>query len=251
MAGEYLTTKQVQELLKVDRTTVYRMMKDGRLTGVRIGQQWRFSSDGVMAMLSEKKESVTVAVIADVLPMHCIQVIQDVFADIAQVGSLTADSNGEPLTEVSNCAGFCSMMLGTESGRKACIGSWKRLAEGKEKHPEFFKCHAGLRYARGRIEVGGELTAILVSGQFYGTPPDPDEQDVRVEALSREHNLDKSKLSEAIKKINVVDEHRRQQIADWMEKVAHTFEQIACERADLMDRLRNIAALTKPETNQD
>ncbi|MCA9947998.1 MAG: helix-turn-helix domain-containing protein, partial [Anaerolineales bacterium] len=36
---DLLTTRQVQELLQVDRTTVYRMRKDGRLTGVKVGQQ--------------------------------------------------------------------------------------------------------------------------------------------------------------------------------------------------------------------
>ena len=37
----YLTTKQVQDLFKVDRITIYRMLQDGRLKGVKIGNQWR------------------------------------------------------------------------------------------------------------------------------------------------------------------------------------------------------------------
>ena len=242
MAGEYLTTKQVQDLLKVDRTTVYRMMKDGRLTGVRIGQQWRFSADNVNSMLSERKTATTRA--ADVLPIHCVQVIQDVFADLAQVGSVTTDKYGEPLTSVSHCADFCSLLLATEKGRSACVGSWKKLAEANEKHPSFSSCHAGLQYASGRIEVNGDLLAILVSGQFFLTTADRDEQASRANDLSREHGIDKVKLTEAMGKINVLEEPKRKQISDWMEKVAHTFEQIACERADLMDRLKNIAALT-------
>ena len=39
---DLLTTRQVQQLLKVDRITVYRMVQDGRLKGIKIGQQWRF-----------------------------------------------------------------------------------------------------------------------------------------------------------------------------------------------------------------
>ena len=34
-----LTAKEVQELLSVDRTTIYRMLKDGRLKGVKVGNQ--------------------------------------------------------------------------------------------------------------------------------------------------------------------------------------------------------------------
>src|SRR5947209_1519359 len=50
--SELLTVKEVQELLKVDRITVYRMLKDGRLTGVKIGHQWRFSRQEIDSLLS-------------------------------------------------------------------------------------------------------------------------------------------------------------------------------------------------------
>jgi excisionase family DNA binding protein len=41
----YLTTRQVQNILQVDRITIYRMLQDGRLKGVKIGQQWRFPAE--------------------------------------------------------------------------------------------------------------------------------------------------------------------------------------------------------------
>ena len=37
--SEYLTPKEAAELLKVDRLTVYRMVKDGQLPAARIGQR--------------------------------------------------------------------------------------------------------------------------------------------------------------------------------------------------------------------
>ena len=40
--AELLTTKQLEDLLKIDRITVYRMLNDGRLKCVKIGNQWRF-----------------------------------------------------------------------------------------------------------------------------------------------------------------------------------------------------------------
>ena len=39
---ELLTIKQLHEILKVDRVTLYRMLDDGRLRGIKIGNQWRF-----------------------------------------------------------------------------------------------------------------------------------------------------------------------------------------------------------------
>ena len=41
--ADLLTTNQVQTLLKVDRTTIYRMVEQGRLPAIRVGKQWRFS----------------------------------------------------------------------------------------------------------------------------------------------------------------------------------------------------------------
>ena len=42
-----LTTRELQEFLKVDRITVYRMVESGDLPGMKVGGQWRFSQEAV------------------------------------------------------------------------------------------------------------------------------------------------------------------------------------------------------------
>ena len=174
MEKRLLTAKQVQELLHVDRTTIYRMLKDGRLTGIKVGQHWRFSeqevNDLVSGAIHPNGENLPVSV--DVLPLHCIQPVQDVFAEIAEVGAVTTSVNGQPLTHISNICDFCKLIMGSEDGRQACMKSWHTLAQQTSQSPEFISCHAGLQYARARIEVGGELIAILVAGQFYVENPE-------------------------------------------------------------------------------
>lgn len=50
--SEYLTPKEAADLLKVDRLTVYRMIKDGRLSAVRIGKRgWRISREALTGLL--------------------------------------------------------------------------------------------------------------------------------------------------------------------------------------------------------
>lgn len=51
MASGFLSTQQVQDLLDVDASTIYRMAADGRLPAVRIGRQWRFPAEQIEAML--------------------------------------------------------------------------------------------------------------------------------------------------------------------------------------------------------
>ena len=46
-----LTALEVQELLHIDRSTVYRMAEDGRLPAIRVGRSWRFPTDRIEALL--------------------------------------------------------------------------------------------------------------------------------------------------------------------------------------------------------
>jgi excisionase family DNA binding protein len=244
--NELLTAHEVQDLLKIDRTTVYRMLKDGRLTGVKVGQQWRFARQDVDALLAgtHPDEPSIAHRPADVLPLHCIQPIQDVFAEIAGVGAVTTAPDGEPLTALSNGCRFCALIQSSESGRRACIASWRRLAEHPERQPTFVACHAGLQYARARIEIDGELAALLIAGQFYADAPDTDEVGHRIEQLAAAHGIDARALAEAARAIPTLDQRMREQIGTWLERVAQTFETIGHERAELMGRLRRIAAMS-------
>ncbi len=245
-AADLLTTRELQDLLKVDRTTIYRMLKDGRITGVRVGNHWRFSREEIESIFSSsvsgEKESERMP--TDVLPLHCVRPIQQVFAEIAQVGSLTVAPDGQPLTEISNSCEFCSLVLKSESGRRACVASWKKLAEQPERKPRFVTCHAGLNYARARIEVEGQLAAMVIAGQFYTQTPEPSEQSARVEKLAASHDIDLSALKSAADRVSVLDGRHVEQLGGWLEKVAETFEQVAHERAALMSRLRRIADMS-------
>ena len=241
-----LTARQVQEILNVDRTTIYRMLKDGRLTGVKVGQHWRFSArevDDVLTGAVRIVESET-HMPANVLPLHCMQPVQDVFAEIAEVGSVTTDNNGIPLTRISNSCDFCKLIMGSDEGRAACTASWRRLVSQKDTSPEFTTCHAGLQYARAQIEVREELIAILVAGQFYVQEPDVEEEKKRIEGLAKKYDINPDLLTQASKQISVLDVRKTQQISGWLERVAHTFEDISSERVNLIGRLRQIAEMS-------
>lgn len=246
MEENFLTAKQVQELLNVDRTTIYRMLKDGRLQGVKMGKHWRFPEHAVNELLKNVKTSKAIpAETKDILfPLPCMQSIQDVFAEVAEVGALTADVNGQPMTKISNNCEFCRLMLDSPTGRQGCIASWKRLAEQTSPRPVFIKCHAGLMYARARIDIHGELAAILVTGQFYSEPPDPVEAAARYERLALNYQIDPLLLNNAGQKISILDVRRISKISGWLEKVATSFKQIGAERGDLINRLRQIAAMS-------
>lgn len=242
-----LTAKQVQDLLHVDRTTIYRMLKDGRLAGVKVGQHWRFASrevNDILAGITRVNEVETILPTTDALPIHCMQPVQDVFAELAEVGAVTTDKNGNALTRTSNSCDFCKLIMGSDEGRAACAESWRKLVTQEKASPEFTTCHAGLQYARARIEVRNELIAILVAGQFYVQKPDADEENQRIEILAERYHISKDLLVQASKQISVLDDRKVPQISGWLERVANTFEQISTERVNLVGRLRQIAEMS-------
>ncbi len=84
--SELLTVKEVQDLLKIDRITVYRMLKDGRLTRVKVGRQWRFVQREIESLFSgnlSAQGEAAPAINGQALPIHCVQMIQNVFSEIA------------------------------------------------------------------------------------------------------------------------------------------------------------------------
>ena len=246
---DLLTTRQVQELLQVDRTTVYRMRKDGRLTGVKVGQQWRFPRQEVQQLLGLPTELATRIPLEttpsrEILPLNCVQAVQDVCAEIADIGAVTTDFEGNPLTRISNCGQFCQLILNSESGRAACHKSWRQLVQGNDAQLRFVTCHAGLQYAHAAIDLNGKSSAMLIAGQFYTQPQAQAERDSEIRTLAQKHSIDADALVEASHKLVVLDNRKTQEITRWLKKVALAFVQIGRERADLMGRLKQIADMS-------
>ncbi len=141
---DLLTSRQVQEILKVDRITVYRMLQDGRLKGVKIGQQWRFYQSEVQKLVSPGAASEKPAEQSpsSSFPTHCVQTIQDLFSDVSQISALVVDNDGEPLTGVTRPCSFCQALLDNQSGLQACRASWRSMAQQAQAGSKFFTCHA-------------------------------------------------------------------------------------------------------------
>jgi len=243
--AEYITAKQVIEILKIDRTTLYRMLKDERIKGVKIGSQWRFSLEEINALMEGKAAEPLSPMEApkEILPLNCIQPIQEVFSDIMNVASLTTDNEGNPITEISNECSFCHMILSSEKGKEACLNSWKELKFSNNGKPAFNTCHAGLKYSGANIHIEGVEAAKLITGQYYVTKP-KENQDSKIKLLAKKYDLDVTELLKASKKINVIDDRVQSVMGKWLLKIAGSFEHMAEERKELLKKLKNIADIS-------
>jgi excisionase family DNA binding protein len=245
--AELLTTKQLQELLKVDRVTVYRMLNDGRLKGIKVGNQWRFHQKDISLLLGDEKpgpeQTQREVSVAD-FPVDCAQKVQAIFAGILGIGAAVVSLQGDPVTEVTHCNPYCQLILDNPSGRAACLDSWRRIALRTSGQPPFQVCHAGLKYLRSPILSRGTQVAWLFAGQFYIASPDDDELKKRLESQSLKFIIPLSKLVEAANKIPFLRASQLSQVQKWTPEVAHAVQSFICEREDLMDRLQRISEIS-------
>lgn len=244
---DLLTTREVQELLKVDRITIYRMLNDGRIKGVKIGQQWRFTRReverlaGLEAPASEAAQSPTEAS----FPIHCVQTIQDLFSEISQIGALVIDGEGNPLTQISHPCAFCQALSASPTGLEACRESWQTFARHSASGSKYFTCHAGLQYIGAPLADKGEQAGLFLAGPFYWRAPDPGEEAARVRRLASNHNLLQEALQQAAGVIPVIDPALHARLETWPFTAARAIQSILHERFGFVERLQQIANLTQ------
>jgi len=249
---DLLTVKQLQALLQVDRVTIYRMLNDGRLPGFKVGGQWRFSQEAIDAWLSSQQPEpelhqpdVPPPTTEQVIPLACIQPVQDIFAYAAEVGVLITDLTGNPLTQLSNSTDFCRLILSTPQGRAQCQSSWRRLAADPNGRRQAGRCHAGLCYAWRPVQVDEAPVAVAFCGQYLLAGDEPAETLADVAARC---GLDQSALTGLQTAAAALSRLPTDQIAKLnklLDQVGDAYSHIAQERHDFMRRLSCIADMAK------
>ena len=250
---DLLTTKQLQDLLRVDRITIYRMLKGGRLRGFKVGGQWRFSRSEIESWLQEQQSkagwAAELARPADdslpssqMLPLSCIRAIQAVCAEAMDVALVTTDIDGAPLSAVSNPCEFCTLILATKVGQLRCSESWRGQPNG-----QMHSCHAGLLCASLPIFVGGQSVAMAVACQFVA----PGEQvgepawQSHLPDLAQSLSVPEADLQAAAGSVRTMMEGQLPRVSGLLRRLAEAFSEIGQERLDLVGRLEKIAEMSK------
>jgi excisionase family DNA binding protein len=246
---EILTARQVQNILKVDRITIYRMLQDGRLKGIKVGAQWRFMRQEVERLLSgeapaDSVESPSLEA-ASGFPTHCVQTIQDLFSAVSQISGLVVDTAGEPLTQPSGPCAFCRLMQQSPDGANACRASWREIARQALTGRKFFTCHAGLQYIAAPFMDDEKPVGFFLAGEFYWQMPDAGEENERMQSLAGSEHIPLEKLQQEKRSIPVIDSSLHVRAEGWPFTTARAIQGILQERTRYLNRLQQIASLTQ------
>ena len=255
--SDLLTTTQVQDLLQVDRTTIYRMVESGRLPAIRVGKQWRFSRPEIERWLGTAASLVRPAAatsqvparaqngdltLGDLLPAACTQLIQDAFADILGVMMVVTDMQGQPVTEISNPCGFYAALTRESDTLSQCVRTWQELAASPAMEPRFYPSEMGLLCARGLIRVGRELKGMVVIGGIAPEvwPTDPEQ----LACLAETFGLSPAYVAANADAVYRLDKAAQEKALRSIQRIADIFSHIAEDRNALCGRLQVIASLT-------
>jgi excisionase family DNA binding protein len=239
---DFLTTRQTQDLLKVDRITIYRMLNDGRLKGTKIGQQWRFPRLEVERLLNGS--SLTDAAVDGNLPVHCLQTIQDLFATISQLSAVLIYPEGNFITSISNPCSFCRMSISGQTTLEDCRSSQAQFIGQARDGEKRFTCHTGLHYAGRLVSLGPETIALFIVGGYRRAGSSDGFEPSNIQELQKKGFLE-NEIIKAYEETPVLPLEQESRLDTWADAAAEAFESILQERSAFSHRLKKIADLTQ------
>ncbi len=262
--ADLLTTGQVQGLLRVDRTTIYRMVEDGRLPAIRVGKQWRFEKDEIEHWLQDQA-SPTAAVLAanyassqvpaalsggppaspnlsEILPLTCVQLMQDAFAEMLGVMVVITDMLGQAITQVSNPCAFFVAATQKAGGITACARTWQGLAESISLEPRYSTSEVGLLCARGLIRSRSELKGMVILGGIApeGWPPGSQQ----LTAIAASLCVEPAVLEANLGAVHRLDKAQCEKALRYVQRIADIVSHMAEDRSSIYGKLQAIASLT-------
>ncbi|MHB0924687.1 MAG: helix-turn-helix domain-containing protein [Bellilinea sp.] len=243
---DLLTTRQVQEILKVDRITIYRMLQDGRLKGVKVGSQWRFPQQEVERILEGRAPQRYLGTNPNPLfPTHCVQTIQNLLSGISEMCALVLDASGEPVTEFTAQPGLSRLILNTSTGHEAYRTAWHAFAMEAQDQVSEFTCPLGLSAAAAPIHEHDTLVGWFLVGQVYLDAESRQQAEAQSAAFAARFGVSTKELAENVSAIRVLSPEQWDLLKGWALKAAQAIDSILHERTGYKQRLQQIADLTQ------
>jgi excisionase family DNA binding protein len=168
-----LSADDVESLLGIDKSTVYRMAQDGRLPAIKVGRQWRFPSEPIRALLSGAGVTLPLAPsipraseASSLVPTDAerVQPIIDLAAELLGVMMVVTDMEGNPMSQVANACPWFAERQDDPAVLDACIEDWRAFAGELAFAPAFREGPHGFECARALVREGNQLVGMVLAG---------------------------------------------------------------------------------------
>lgn len=179
-----LTPKDVQGLIRVDRSTIYRMAESGRLPAMKVGRQWRFPEDRLQEWLRSglPDGAATDAPLRELVAPDVVHGLADVIGDLLGVMVLVTDMAGHPLGPAGHPCLLFSAVHAHPGVVERCVEGWRNMAAEPDLEPRWRPTPLGFLCARSLVRVGDHLKGMVLAGGV--APADWPPQDSALAALA-------------------------------------------------------------------
>jgi excisionase family DNA binding protein len=245
----FLTSQEMQELINVDRSTVYRMAEDGRLPGVKVGRQWRFPADRVAEQLGLAAEPVSdvktqplpspaspdLVGVSRILRPEVAQSIADLIGDLFGVMAVITDMDGHPITNVANPCGYYEAVANQPGAVEACMSQWRLFADEPHVAPRWIRTHLGFLCARTFVWVDLKPVGMIVVGGVTPTawPPAPD----RIDEIAGGLGVSSEIILDAVDETWDIEPEQRRKILRTLPQFGDLVSQLASARSQVVIQL--------------
>jgi excisionase family DNA binding protein len=239
-----LTTRDVQRLIRVDRSTIYRMAEDGRLPAVKVGRQWRFPEDRLREWLGTQQSAPAREPnegLAASLGHGALQAVSDLLGETLGTMVILTDLEGRPLASPSNQCGLFETAHRYPGVLERCIDGWQALADEVDFDPQWRVTPFGFLCARSLVRDGGRLVGTIVAGGVAPALWPPAEPDCA--RLAADLGVPAPVFAEHAAEVHYLVEDDRARVLRLLPRAAAFLSRLAGERSHLVGRLEAIAAL--------
>ncbi len=236
----FLTSQELQELINVDRSTVYRMAEDGRLPCVKVGRQWRFPADRIYEQFglttpppTSETGDASDASLAGLLRPAVAQSVADLIGDLFGVMSVLTDMDGRAITSVANPCGYYAAVADQPGAAEACLAEWRLFASEPHVAPRFVPTHLGFLCARTFVWVDLKPLGMIVVGGVR--PPTWPPAGEHVGAIAEEFGVPREVLLDSVEQTWNLDLAEQRRILQLLPQMGDLVSQLATARCQLLD----------------
>ncbi len=179
--------------------------------------------------------------LTDLLDVAALQEIQDAFAAVIQTTVGVYDRDGKMISRPSGQNPFCSLMGGSEQGKRAChdsiLAALRQAAH--ERKPVSRTCHAGMVQYAAPVIVDGRLLAVLVMGDLPKQPPDSQALDT----LAEKYQLDRKGLAGVRRPKHPWSQEQISASATFLQLLADTLARFCQQENRLRQRVEELVTM--------
>jgi excisionase family DNA binding protein len=240
----YLTTRDLQDLIRVDKSTIYRMADAGRLPAIKVGRQWRFPKEAIMAWLGAQTPADVGAMraapgLAELVPSSIAQGLVDLAADAMGLMVVITDMEGQPLTGVTNPCGLFAAVAQQPGVLSRCVDTWAHYGAVPDLVPRFGPSDFGFLCARAFVRRDTELLGMVIAGGV--APADWPPKDEEISSMAATFGIPFDTVAAHIDEVYRLTQEERVHVLTLLPRIGVLISELARQRD-----LRPAGALSDP-----